>query len=159
MPVVPQPRSARAESGVYAWPSRVRIGLRAPEQRNAADQLRAYLAQNGVTATVLPRAAPADVTLEAPARYDARLGDEGYGLRVARNGVMLRANTARGAFYALQTLEQLTTRSGGRLSSRAVTIGIGITVGWTTMSGSFGPLVAPVAAVPGPAFGTGTRDP
>lgn len=38
---------------------------------------------------------------------DASLGDEGYDLRVAADGVVLRARRAAGLFYGVQTLRQL----------------------------------------------------
>ncbi len=119
---MPQPRYAHAEPGSYVWPARVRIGLAGPAERNVAEQLRAYLAGNGVAATFAGRGGRADVTLRAARGYDARLGGEGYVLRVRPGGIALRANAPAGLFYALQTLEQLSARSSNRLASRAVTV-------------------------------------
>ncbi|HZW54381.1 MAG TPA: family 20 glycosylhydrolase, partial [Candidatus Elarobacter sp.] len=84
--------------------------------------VRAYLAANGVSAHLADHARRAEVVLRRTRPYDARLGDEGYELRVRGDGVTLTANTERGLFYALQTLQQITARSGGRLSSREATV-------------------------------------
>ncbi|MDB5026648.1 MAG: hypothetical protein JWO66_337, partial [Candidatus Eremiobacteraeota bacterium] len=120
--VVPQPRSVRFEPGRYAWPFRVRIGTRTAADRGIAGLLRTYLAENGVAAADAGAAANPDVLVRAEDGYDARLGDEGYVLHAGPRGVTLRANTRRGLFYGLQTLEQITAGSRGRLVSRAVTI-------------------------------------
>jgi hexosaminidase len=120
--VVPQPRSMRVESGAYVWPARARIALDQPAGRNVALQLSAYLARNGVSAMWVARGASADVALHDLRPRRAGLGSEGYELRVQRQGISIRANAAPGLFYALQTLEQITTRSRGHVVSRFVTI-------------------------------------
>ncbi|MDB5073243.1 MAG: hypothetical protein JWM87_4354 [Candidatus Eremiobacteraeota bacterium] len=120
--VVPRPRDEHVEPGSFVWPARARIATLNAADRDAAVQLRTYLAENGVTAVLASRAARADVVLERSKHNDPRLGDEGYALRVRRNGITLRANGASGLFYAVQTLEQISGRSRHRLLSRAVTI-------------------------------------
>jgi len=122
--IVPQPRHVSVGGDAYAWPLRVRIGLSHPSARAGAGALRAYLAENGVTAMLAgPGSGPrSNIRLEVPAVPDARLGDEGYRLSVDRTGMLVEANTARGFFYAVQTLAQISARRGGRLTSRAVAI-------------------------------------
>jgi hexosaminidase len=120
--VVPQPRYEKVEPGSFLWPVRARIATRNAGDRNSAEQLRKFLAQNGVTATLASRAAQADIVLERPRHADARLGDEGYALRVRRTGITLRANGASGLFYAVQTLEQISGQSRHRLLSRVATV-------------------------------------
>jgi hexosaminidase len=149
--VVPRPRYERFEPGRFAWPVRARIAVRHPSDRVAAEHLRGYLAANGVPATVgdigehqadtgrarnanrakgthaagirrAPLTHAYDVVLERPARFDARLGDEGYALRASRTGITLRANGARGLFYAVQTLQQMSGQSQHRLFTRAGTV-------------------------------------
>lgn len=120
--VVPRPRFERPSGELYAWGARVRIGVRGPQARGAAGVLRAYAARNGSAATVAEGAARSDIVLRAADRYDARLGDEGYVLDVRANGITASANTAHGLFYALQTLQQISSRSGNRLRSHGVTI-------------------------------------
>jgi hexosaminidase len=120
--LVPRPRFERIERGFYVWGARVRIASSGFSERGVAEQLRAYLREHEVAATVSGRGAGAGVVLHVSAGYDARLGDEGYALRVQSTGVTMRANTPRGLFYALQTLEQLSARSGDGLRSRAATV-------------------------------------
>jgi hexosaminidase len=135
VPVVPRPRDARLEAGLYAWPARPRVALRGVANGDAAGDLRGYLAGNGIIATLADRTAAAsdpvdhaaadgsgDVTLQVPAPPDPRLGDEGYALHVDARGVTMRANTEHGLFYALQTLEQLSSRSSHGFTTRAVEI-------------------------------------
>jgi len=120
--VVPQPRHERVAPGLYRWASRVRIAAAGTADRDAAELLRGYLAENGVSATVAGRSANAGIVLQASKGYDARLGDEGYVLNVTRNRITMRANTPRGLFYALQTLDQISKRSGRHFVTRFVTV-------------------------------------
>ncbi len=122
--IVPQPRDVYAGSEAYAWPAHVRIGASHPNALAGADVLRTYLAENGVTAVVPgPRSRPrSNIRLEVPPVPDARLGDEGYRLYIDRTGMLVDANTTRGFFYAVQTLAQISARTGGRLTSRTVFI-------------------------------------
>ena len=60
--------------------------------------------------------------LPAGAAPDTRIGDEGYQLLVSSDRVALSANTPAGAFYAVQTLKQLTRFEGGRAVIRGVRI-------------------------------------
>ena len=126
--VVPRPRYASVEPGSFSWPRRARIAILNGADRASAEHLRGFLAENGVTATIATGQQhardrqPADIVLERSAHADARLGDEGYVLRVRPGGITLRANGASGLFYAVQTLEQISGQSMRRLLSRAVTI-------------------------------------
>lgn len=120
--IVPRPRFERVERNPFLWTSHVLVRARGAPERAVAGFLRAYLRDNGVVAEITTSAAHPQVTLDATAGYDARLGDEGYSLRVGPGGVTLRANTPHGLFYALQTLEQISARSGNRLRTRAGTI-------------------------------------
>ncbi len=126
VPVVPRPRYARVEPGFYVWPPRARIVLSGLAAPIVVRDLRGVLAANGVGVTVLAPgradAAAADVTLEVAGGPDARLGDEGYDLHVDPHGVTMRANTEHGLFYALRTLEQLSSRSAHGYTSQAVRV-------------------------------------
>ena len=54
---------------------------------------------------------------EIDARYEKRLGTEGYLLQVGGKGVTIRAASEAGAFYALQTLAQITDEKGIRYAT------------------------------------------
>ncbi|HTD38132.1 MAG TPA: family 20 glycosylhydrolase [Candidatus Limnocylindrales bacterium] len=120
--VVPQPRSLRQESGSYRWPRAARIGVGGPAERAAAARLQRYLALNGIGASIVERRRGADVMLDIVAQKQPQLGEEGYELVVRPDGVAMRANTDAGLFYALQTLDQITSRRADALRSATVTI-------------------------------------
>ena len=120
--VVPEPSYVQVNDGAYAWPSRVRVRAVTPGARAAAELLRAYLAHNGVLATVVTGPVAANVLLSVTNGSGLRLGPEGYGLAVSRSEITIVAGAPRGLFYALQTLEQVSAGSGEHLRSRAVTI-------------------------------------
>ena len=119
--VLPQPRYARAEPGRFAWPSPAKIaaGARAAD---AAALLRTFLGEHHVRSRPVAPGERADVTLSVSPASAPRLGPEGYALSVRRDGVELRGNAGAGLFYALQTLEQISTASGTGLSSPGATI-------------------------------------
>jgi hexosaminidase len=119
--VVPEPRDVRVYDEAFAWPGRVRIAASNTAERAVAEPLRAYLAENGVTATVVEPNGRCEVLLSAGGA-DPRLGPEGYALVVGRRGIAITATTARGLFYGLETLEQISARSGGALRSRSVDV-------------------------------------
>jgi hexosaminidase len=120
--IVPQPRFLRQQAGSYRWPREVRIGIGGAAERIAAARLRSYLAQNGIGASVVERGDRGDVTLGILTRERSRFGDEGYELIVRGGGVAMRAGGDAGLFYALQTLEQITSRRADGVRSAAVTI-------------------------------------
>ncbi len=120
--VVPQPRFLRQQTGSYRWPRDVRIGIGGAAERVAAWRLQRYLARNGIGAHVVEHGDRGDVTLRILARERPRLGDEGYELIVRGDGVTVRAGGDAGLFYALQTLEQITSRRDDGVRSAAVTI-------------------------------------
>jgi hexosaminidase len=120
--VVPRPRYERFGTGTYHWPSHVRIAQTGVTGDAVADQLRTFLRANGVQANAGRAREPSEVSLRIAKRYDARLGDEGYDLRIGAGGVTATANTEHGLFYALQTLQQLSTRTSRGLASREATI-------------------------------------
>jgi hexosaminidase len=120
--VVPQPRYLQVIDDAYPWPSRVRIRAATPDERGGAEMLRAYLRENGVTASIVGARTGAEVTINVPGALTSPTGLEGYALAVSRSEIAIVAQTPRGLFYALQTLEQLSARSGGNLATRAVSI-------------------------------------
>ncbi|GAC1581532.1 MAG: hypothetical protein NVS3B7_16630 [Candidatus Elarobacter sp.] len=112
----------RVLPGRYVWGPAVRVRAGGAGARDVAAQLRTFLAENRVAATIASAGADAGVVLVTSNAADARLGAEGYVLRVRPSGVTIRANTARGLFYGLQTLQQISSRSSQGLVSQAVEI-------------------------------------
>jgi hexosaminidase len=120
--VVPQPWYLQVNDDAYPWPSHVRIRAATPDERGGAELLRAYLRANGVAASIVGGRTGADVTINVPGVASSPTGLEGYALAVSRNEITIVAQTPHGLFYALQTLEQISARSGGRFATRAVSI-------------------------------------
>jgi hexosaminidase len=120
--VVPRPRYEHFGTGTYRWPSQVRIARTGAVGESLVAQLRTFLAANGVRANAGNANERSDVSLRLAKPFDARLGDEGYALRVGAGGVTITANTERGMFYALQSLQQLSVLTSRGLASREATI-------------------------------------
>jgi hexosaminidase len=120
--VVPRPLHLRSYHEAFAWPaSGVCIAAATPDERAVAVLLRAYLAPNGVATTAVGPHRRCHVVLTAGGS-ERRIGDEGYVLVIRPGGISMTASGARGLFYALQTLEQVSTRVDGRFVSRAVEV-------------------------------------
>jgi len=62
---------------------------------------------------------PDNLALDLNEAYTKELGNEGYRLKVTRKGVRIEAATEAGAFYAKQTLSQLT--KGGKAKCATIT--------------------------------------
>ncbi len=99
------PRSIHFAAGTYALPPVATIVARSADELNVAEFARSFLQTRGVAATVV-HAGDGQIRLDGSAS-DARLGAEGYRLRVAGDGVRIAANGGPGLFYGLQTFEQL----------------------------------------------------
>ena len=119
--VLPQPAYLHVHDDAYRWPSHVRIRASSPGGRGGADALRAYLRANGVTASIVG-GRTGDVTIDVSRSAGSSIGREDYVLTVSRSEIAIVAQTPCGVYYALQTLEQISARSGGGFASRAVSI-------------------------------------
>ena len=120
--VVPQPRSVRVLDDAYVWPAHVRIRASGPGARDSTAPLRAYLAENGIAASFAGAREGGDVVASITGGAGRQFGNEGYALAVSRAEIAVVAKTPRGLFYAVQTLQQISARSGGQLRTRAVSI-------------------------------------
>ncbi|HEX3551519.1 MAG TPA: family 20 glycosylhydrolase [Candidatus Elarobacter sp.] len=112
--IVPRPLAIRRTPGAFVWPRAVRVAVTAGAG-NSAGAVREELARLGAVARIVPldaRARDAEVRVEVTSR--GRLRGEAYALDVSPRAVIVRAGSPAGVFYALQTLDQMTTRIGGR---------------------------------------------
>lgn len=118
--IVPAPRSEQLLGGTYLLRRHVEIAAASPDERNVARFAARFLLRRGITATIVPSAAGAQIRLRSNA-HDAALAAEGYRLRVDPSGITIDANDGAGLYYGLQTLEQIVPRSGAPLPQVAIT--------------------------------------
>jgi len=129
--IIPKPVAATATGGVFTITSATQISV-----EPASDELRAlglYLAgqlqaATGAELTLAPPGTAAQIRLST-AGADATLGEEGYELTIAPDGVRLSAPQPAGLFYGIQTIAQLlpppsdsSAAQGGRWKLPAGTI-------------------------------------
>ncbi|MEC3976016.1 beta-N-acetylhexosaminidase [Amycolatopsis sp. H20-H5] len=106
--VVPAPVEAKADAKADFWLSPATVISADRGTGQVADYLRGLLRPaTGYPLPVLSRSwgLPA-ISLEL-GHADQRVGTEGYQLKVAKNGVTLKANTTGGLFEGVQSLRQL----------------------------------------------------
>ncbi|MBP7746072.1 MAG: family 20 glycosylhydrolase [Phycisphaerae bacterium] len=113
--IVPQPAELQLQSGTCALASAtvIRVDFETAGVRVVgeflADQLRAATGQTLPVQETDEPVARDGVILLTLAGAPEMLGDEGYELSITPQSVMLRARTARGLIYGVQTLRQLLT--------------------------------------------------
>jgi hexosaminidase len=109
--VVPEPRSVERAVGSFLLTSRVRIVAPGGDARfqGAAEFLRDFLREKArLSVSLANRAEGGAIVFEtADTGQPASIAAEGYSLVVTPNGIRIRATTAAGAFWAVQTLRQL----------------------------------------------------
>lgn len=105
--LIPMPVSWQQGNGIYILSGPVRVNLPAGDSLKFLGNLitSRLTAATGMEATVT--ASGGQIQLLLNKRTDAAIGKEGYQLTVDANGVQIKANTAAGLFYAVQTLWQL----------------------------------------------------
>ncbi|MFJ5829341.1 beta-N-acetylhexosaminidase [Streptomyces sp. NPDC093089] len=101
--LVPEPTHLSVLAGLFTFDAATTLKV-TPGAEGAADLLRALLAP--ATGLTLPARPDGSVVL-ALDRALTGLGDEGYGLTVGTEGVLLRAADPRGLLAGVQTLRQL----------------------------------------------------
>lgn len=103
--VIPKPSQVLTAKGEWTLKSKTRIGAPADAKwTHVAEMLASQLGKaTGQSIQVLK--GKADITFVMSS--DASLGEEGYRLLSAPKGVTIQAQTAKGAFYGMQTLLQL----------------------------------------------------
>jgi hexosaminidase len=111
LPVVPQPRTVERADGSFALTSPVRIAVPAGDVRfrEAAEFLRNFLRERArLSVSLVDRADGRSIAFESAApTLPESANAEGYYLAVSPEGIRIRAGTAAGAFWAVQTLRQL----------------------------------------------------
>ena len=110
--LIPLPRSVKAYAATYEVPATLVISAQNDAERNVAEFARTFLQTRHVSSSVSSRASGAQLTISTDAN-DPSLGREGYRLRVTAAGIRIAANSGAGAFYGLQTFEQLFSAGGG----------------------------------------------
>ncbi|MFE6286247.1 beta-N-acetylhexosaminidase [Streptomyces sp. NPDC057877] len=102
--LVPRPRELSRRPGRFRLDATTRLRI-TPGAEPAAALLRAYLTP--ATGLPLEHAADGTLVLALDATLRPRLGDEGYGLTVDADGVLLRAADPAGLLHGVQTIRQL----------------------------------------------------
>ena len=111
--VIPKPASVRIGEGVFRLTPQTKVMVEpgSPEVQKIGRQLAEKLSvATGRTVQTEefdgPRA-PGNIHLVTTAEGTERLGEEGYELKVAPAGVVIRAAKPAGVFYGVQTFRQL----------------------------------------------------
>lgn len=107
--IIPEPVSLKKNDGKFLLPSTVIIeAAHDNEIRNVAAYLKEKLqAPTGLPVSIVTTSSSPAIRLSINKQKDNNIGDEGYTLSVTSNGVLIKANTAAGLFYGVQTLLQL----------------------------------------------------
>lgn len=103
--VIPKPTQVLTAKGAWTLKAKTKVGAPADAKwSHVADMLAAQLSKaTGQTAQTVK--GKGDISLVVSS--DASLGEEGYRLLSTPKGVTIQAQTAKGAFYGVQTLLQL----------------------------------------------------
>lgn len=106
--IIPQPASLSLGSGSFTLSKEVVFIVPSnAEVKKLAQDFANQVGNAAVTPGVQEGSSAADGSIFFSLSNDSRLGDEGYNLKVANNGVTLTAAKPAGIFYGLQTLRQL----------------------------------------------------
>jgi hexosaminidase len=112
--IIPQPAKMQERAGIFALRADTVVAYSKGDAGEVAETAQ-YLADVLASATGLhlktmarADAEPLDAGIVFVRQHAAEnLGEEGYVLEVTSDGIVIRANTAAGMFYAVQTLRQL----------------------------------------------------
>lgn len=102
--VIPTPVKLTQQKGEFALPAKVTIGYNTKEGKAIAD----FLADKLKTSTGYSVAVGGNkATVSIDINPKMKTNEEGYHLTVTTKGVSIKAKTAKGAFYGMQTFLQL----------------------------------------------------
>lgn len=106
--IIPAPVNIQRGSGYFILkPSTTIIASKGADVNKVASYLVAKIKPATGYALQIAERAPSGIHLEINSKPDTRIGKEGYTLDVASDNVFIKANTAAGLFYGVQTLVQL----------------------------------------------------
>jgi hexosaminidase len=116
-PIIPRPASLQAGEGWFTIEAGQATIIVTPVTNRAGRQLRALIEERfGFRLAVISgtgAAATAGAITLTTENAPESLGDEGYLLEVSTTGALIRARSAAGAFYGVQTLRQILYDAGG----------------------------------------------
>ena len=106
--LVPKPVAMKLLGGSFKIDSATEIVYDGADLERTGKQLSAYLepAMGFALKTKAGRAAANGILITTQGASE-KLGDEGYVLSVHENGIVVKARTAQGAFYGIQSIRQL----------------------------------------------------
>jgi hexosaminidase len=110
LPIIPAPVTLKAGTGVLTLSAQTTLSI--PASQPAVAAVGAYLAQalrpaTGIELKTITTASPSGIQLQLLKPQNAQLGKEGYTLDITTTQAVIRANTAAGLFYGVQSLLQL----------------------------------------------------
>ncbi|WP_256012222.1 family 20 glycosylhydrolase [Desertivirga xinjiangensis] len=117
--VTPSPLALQQGEGSYIITSRTLLWAD-PVFRKEETYLRKFL--NQTAGVQLPEKASRKDGSHIKILNNPALGEEEYELLVNRNGISIKAGTAKGAFYAVQTIMSLSTAGNWKLNSKKLEI-------------------------------------
>lgn len=103
--VIPKPTQVLTAKGAWTLKAKTKIGAPADAKWSHVAEMLATQLNKATGQTVSTAKGRGDITLAVSS--DASLGEEGYRLLSTPKGVTIQAQTAKGAFYGVQTLLQL----------------------------------------------------
>ena len=103
--IIPQPQQMIVVHGLFVISPNVRISYNDAELAETAKMLAEYIGLDEKNISGLNK--KADIILHINSVEDKSLGMEGYSLTINKKRVLIKANTAAGIFYGVQTVRQL----------------------------------------------------
>ena len=107
--IIPEPVSVTEEPGTFLLDAGtvIRVGSSDPDLAHTAAWFSDRLQTVSSLRLAVEKRGKKQIALELNSHVDTTLGKEGYTLSVTPGGVTIKANTAAGIFYGLQTLLEL----------------------------------------------------